>query len=202
MISRIPEFFATALVIELTPGPNMSWLAILAAQQGRMAGMRAVAGIALGLSILACAASFGAVAAIQRYPALYEVLRWAGVVLLLLLALEAWVGEKARSAGLGFGPFARGLTINLLNPKAASVFLTLIPGFASSTPPATTELLTLGGLYVLVATLVHALIVGFAGSFRQLATHPSRERLVRRVFAVMLALVAVWLLASTGRPVQ
>jgi len=42
-------FAAAVLLIELTPGPNMAWLAGLAATEGKRSGLAAVAGVALGL---------------------------------------------------------------------------------------------------------------------------------------------------------
>ena len=42
-------FALAVLLIELTPGPNMAWLAGLAATEGRRCGLSAVAGVALGL---------------------------------------------------------------------------------------------------------------------------------------------------------
>jgi hypothetical protein len=42
-------FALTCLVIELTPGPNMAYLAVLSAGNGRRAGFAATLGIALGL---------------------------------------------------------------------------------------------------------------------------------------------------------
>jgi threonine/homoserine/homoserine lactone efflux protein len=202
MIDRLPEFLITAFLIELTPGPNLTWLALLAARGGRRAGFHAVAGIALGLSIVGLAAAIGAGVLIERFPILYEALRWAGVVFLLYLAFEAWIGEESRAEG-GSQPFRRGLVINLLNPKAASVFLALIPGFISGTGShtgsQTGSLLTLGALYVGIATLVHAGVVASASTLEGWISDPQRETAMRRVFAVLLACVALWLFVSTSR---
>ena len=38
----LPEFLAAAVLIELTPGPNMAWLALLGASRGRTAALAAV----------------------------------------------------------------------------------------------------------------------------------------------------------------
>ena len=45
-----PAFIVAMLAVELTPGPNMGWLATLSARAGRKHGLKAVAGITLGLS--------------------------------------------------------------------------------------------------------------------------------------------------------
>ena len=126
---QLLPFAATALVIELTPGPNMVWLALLAATEGRRPALAAVAGVALGLAAMGGLLSLGIGALIETQPALLAVLRWAGVGFLLWLAWESWrdAGRPAHhQPGGGETPaqaFVRGLLTNLLNPKAALFFL-------------------------------------------------------------------------------
>ena len=50
---------AAVALMELTPGPNMGWLALVSLSQGRTAGLAAVAGITLGLTLWMVAAAFG-----------------------------------------------------------------------------------------------------------------------------------------------
>lgn len=199
MAAGFAEFLVAAIVMEITPGPNMTWLALLSAREGRMAGLQAVAGIASGLALLAIIAATGISALISAWPALYEALRWAGVAFLLYLAWEAWVGEKDDGKRPDRGKhFRRGLVVNLLNPKAAAVFVVMIPSFAG--PDASVG--ALAGMtlaYLAIATLAHALIVAFAGNFQKAMADPRREVIVRRVFAVALAAVAIWFAFTSGR---
>jgi len=196
MPTGFAEFLLAAIVMEITPGPNMTWLALLSAREGRMAGFMAVAGIATGLSLLAIISATGAAALISAWPPLYEVLRWGGVLFLLYLAWEAWVGEKGtQDPGDKGRHFRRALMINLLNPKALAVFVVMIPGFAGPGQVATQITMTL--IYLAIATLAHALIVVFAASFQKALSDPRRELIVRRIFAIALAAVAVWLAITT-----
>ena len=89
-------FAATALIVELTPGPNMAYLAALSLSKGVRAGAAAVAGVALGLSLSGIAAALGLAAIIDSSRFLYEVLRWGGVAYLLWLAWEGWTEEKQK----------------------------------------------------------------------------------------------------------
>ena len=84
------SFAFAAVLVELTPGPNMAWLALLAATEGRARGFAAVAGVALGLGLMGAAAALGLAALVQTQPQVYQALRWAGMLYLLWLALEAW----------------------------------------------------------------------------------------------------------------
>jgi len=198
MSATFVEFLLAAIVMEITPGPNMTWLALLSASEGRKAGFLAVAGITTGLTLLAIVAATGMAALIAAYPAIYEVIRWGGVIFLLYLAWITWMGEKNGSEKADNSRhFRRGLIVNLLNPKAAAVFVVMIPGFAG--PGGLVMQMTMTIIYLVIATLAHGLIVVFAGSFQRTLSDPRREVLVRRIFAILLAGVAVWF-AFTSAP--
>ena len=68
-------FVVAVLLLELTPGPNMAYLATMTLAQGRVAGLVATIGIACGLMVHAGFAAIGAGALIQRSPILYQALR-------------------------------------------------------------------------------------------------------------------------------
>lgn len=87
--------------------------------------------------------------------------------------------------------------MNLLNPKAAAVFIVMIPGFAGPGETTTQIIMTL--VYLAIATVAHGLIVMFAGSFQQALADPRRELIVRRIFAILLAGVAVWFALTSTR---
>lgn len=200
MTPQLYEFILAALLMELTPGPNMTWLALLSAQRGRRAGYLAVAGVALGLSLLAVAAAAGATSLLTLYPITFDLLRWAGIAFLLYLAFEAWVGEKAGAqAPDQMQSFRRGVIVNLLNPKAAAVFVVLIPTLMNADRALLSQTAFLSAIYVGIATAVHLAIVAFAGSFQKFIAEPRRELIARRLCAVALVLVAIWFYFSTTR---
>ena len=86
----LAEFVLVATLVEITPGPNMAYLASLAAVHGRRAGIQAVLGILLGLAAYGILAAFGLAALVGASPTLYAALRFAGVAYMLWLAVEAW----------------------------------------------------------------------------------------------------------------
>jgi threonine/homoserine/homoserine lactone efflux protein len=197
-------FLLTALVVELTPGPNMGTLASLALQQGRRAGLWAVAGVALGLAIVGAAAGLGLAALIAAQPALYQALRWAGAAYLLYLAWEAWrdAADVARvdDEPAGARPlFRKGLIVNLLNPKAAMFYVAVLPTFVDrASGSLLAQSLALAAIYVGVATAVHAAVVLMAARLRRHLVAGGRERPVRRALAVLMAMIAVWFAYDTA----
>ena len=138
--ATLAGFMLTSALIEITPGPNMVYLAVVAATDGRRPGFAAVAGVALGLAVVGLITALGVAMAINASPVLFQTLRWAGVVYLLYLAWDGWrdAGDGVEHAALGSSLakyFGRGLVTNLLNPKAAAFYIAVLPGFVSSGDP-------------------------------------------------------------------
>ncbi len=97
------------------------------------------------------------------------------------------------------GYFARGLITNLLNPKAAIFYLAMLPTFVDATRPWLSQTLLLTVVNVGVATAVHVSIVLLASGLRPFLERPGRQRTLRRVLSIGLALIAVWFAWSTRR---
>jgi threonine/homoserine/homoserine lactone efflux protein len=192
------SFLLTALVLEVTPGPNMVWLALLTATAGRRAGIAAAVGITLGLSLQAILATLGVAAAMAVWPGLYTALHLAGVGYLAWLAWESWrdAGNPAHHQPGGGETvrdgFWRGLISNILNPKAALFFVTVLPGFLEPGTGAQAALV-LSAVYLAVATTVHGVIVIAAGGLRGWLSDPAVSIRMHQVQALALIGVALWL---------
>ena len=202
--SPLIAFVLTSLIIEMTPGPNMAYLAVLGASRGRIAGFAAVVGVALGLALLGVVVGLGGGSLILHNRVAYESLRWAGALYLCWLAHDSWKAgrqpvETAPVSQSRFMHFRRGFVTNLLNPKAALFFIAVVPEFIAGSAPSLRELAVLVSIYVAVATFVHGLIVLLAGTLQAFLAAPQRRKMAGNVFAVVLFLVAVWLFVSSGR---
>lgn len=194
----IAGFALASFLIELTPGPNMTYLAVLSARQGRASGYVAVLGVALGLATMGAAAALGLAALIGASPALFAILRWGGAAYILYLAWEAW-----READTPPEPipqsryFVQGLITNLLNPKAALFYVTVMPNFLAAGEESTGSWVLLAAVYVGIATAIHLTIVTASGTLEPLLTRGIGRVVVSRVFALTLGGVAGWILWST-----
>ena len=201
----IGSFALTCTLIELTPGPNMAYIAMLSAGNGRRAGLAATAGVALGLMVLGIGAALGLATLISSSHAIYEALRWAGVLYLLWLAWDGWKVAAESSPAQAPGPdadvtfFKRGLITNLLNPKAAVFYVAVLSTFVDETKAILGQTLMLSVIYVVIATCIHGAIVGIAGAARPFLDDPERTLVVRRILSAGLACIAVWFGYSTAR---
>ena len=189
-----------ALGLVLTPGPNMIYLVSRSISQGRRAGLVSLAGTVTGFAIYMAMANLGLSGVFLAVPAIYLVVRLAGAAYLLYLAWQALRPGgtalfEARDLPRDSVPrlFRMGLVTNLLNPKAAIMYLALIPQFII---PARGHVLAqgfaLGGIQITVSAAVNAaIIVAAAGIAAFLNTRPAWLRWQRRATGILLAAVGV-----------
>jgi threonine/homoserine/homoserine lactone efflux protein len=194
-------FALVALGMVLTPGPNMLYLITRSILQGRVAGFISLLGVILGFVCYMLSAALGLTALLLAVPLAYEALRWAGAAYLLYLAWNA-VKPGARSilaprADLAIdGPrklFAMGLVTNLLNPKIAVLYLSLLPQFIDpARGHVLAQSLTLGLTQIAISFTVNLAIVFAAGSVAAwFASRPSWLKFQRWVMASVLTGLAL-----------
>jgi threonine/homoserine/homoserine lactone efflux protein len=131
-------FAGAALLMVLTPGPNMIYVISRSICQGRKAGVISLFGVVAGFLVHMFAAAAGCTALFMKIPLAYEALKWAGAGYLLYLAWQA-VRPGARSPfearDLPVDPprklLLMGFLTNVLNPKIAMFYLSIFPQFVS-----------------------------------------------------------------------
>lgn len=192
----------TALGMVLTPGPNMMYLVSRSVSQGRLAGLISLAGTGVGFVVYMTLANVGLAVVFVAVPWLFIGFKAAGAAYLAYLAWRALkpgghglfeTRELKRDSSLKL--FRVGLVTNLLNPKAAIMYLALIPQFVDPDRghPAAQGFL-LGGMQIAVSLTVNALIVLAAGSIAGFIKHrPTWETWQRRITGALLGTVAVLL---------
>ena len=194
------SFVIASILIELTPGPNMTWLAVLGASRGRTVALAAVGGICLGLAIAGAVAGVGLTAILSQSPVLFQALRWIGTFYLFYLAWDAWRNsdglEEIPHDGASLA-FQQGLISNILNPKAYLFYAAMLPQFLSGSMSISTEIATLTTVYVAIATAMHAGIALLSGSLAEFLKSSEKAVAIRKTLAVLIAVAALWFFYST-----
>ncbi|WP_428945253.1 LysE family translocator [Pantoea sp. FN060301] len=198
-LSQILPFAAIALGLVLTPGPNMIYLISRSICQGRRAGYISLLGVALGFMFYMLCAAAGITALIMAVPLAYDALRIAGALYLLYMAWQALFGGKSPFQVRDLPPdsprklFTMGLLTNLLNPKAAVLYLTLLPQFIRPEQGhVLAQSLSLGFTQIMISMLVNGAIVFAAGAIATfLAQRPTWQKLQRWIMGTVLAGLAV-----------
>jgi threonine/homoserine/homoserine lactone efflux protein len=193
-------FAAVALAMVLTPGPNMVYLVSRSICQGPLAGFISLLGVALGFVVYMLSAAFGITALMLAVPYAYDALRLAGALYLLWLAWSAIRPSGASPFQVRDLPrdsprklFAMGLFTNLLNPKAAVMYMSLLPQFIHPEAGSIlTQSLILGSLQISVSFTVNSLIILTAGGVATfLSRRPLWALLQRWIMGTVLAALAV-----------
>ncbi|OLP62229.1 lysine transporter LysE [Xaviernesmea oryzae] len=199
------QFFLTALVIVLLPGPGVVYTLALGLQGGLRAGLTAAFGCMLGILPHMAAGSLGLAALLAASALLFHAVQIAGVIYLLVMAWRTWHDKEAlsvQSAETGLGPVRIVLTaigLNLFNPKLSLFFLAFLPQFVDSAEARPLlHLLLLGGAFMGLTFIVFAAYGTFAATARDLLTRrPGFLIWLRRSFAVAFALMGVRLAFAT-----
>jgi len=207
-LNNLLAFALVALGMVLTPGPNMIYLVSRSLAQGRVAGLISLGGVALGFVFYILCAAFGITALLLAVPFAYDALRYCGALYLLWLAWQAvrpggvspfQVKRLARDSPRKL--FTMGLMTNLLNPKVAVMYFSLLPQFIRPEQgDLLTQLLTLGALQVTISVSVNALIAIMAGSIAAfLAGRPLWMLIQRWLMGTVLAGLALRMATEAQR---
>ncbi|WFU06301.1 LysE family translocator (plasmid) [Rhizobium sp. CB3171] len=207
-LPTLSAFVFLAFGMALIPGPNMLYLISRSICQGRIAGFVSLGGVALGFAIYMVCTIFGITAVALAVPHAYDALRLAGAVYLLYLAWQAVrPGNRTPLATRRLPPdsprklFTMGLVTNLLNPKVAMLYLSLLPQFINPAQGGVLQQsISLGITQIVVAVSVHATIIAGAGSFAAfLARHSGWIGIQRWLMGTVLASLAIRMALDSRR---
>lgn len=201
-------FAMIALGMVLTPGPNMVYLISRSICQGRMAGLISLGGVALGFVFYMMCAAFGITAIVMAVPYAYDALRFAGALYLFYLAWQAvkpggqspfQVKDLPKDSPRKL--FLMGFLTNLLNPKIAVMYLSLLPQFISPDHGSVlTQSLALGLTQITISVVVNTMIAIAAGTIAVfLANRPTWLVIQRWLMGTVLAGLAVRMATEARR---
>lgn len=170
--------------------------------QGTGAGLLSLAGVGAGFAIWLAAAVAGLTAVLAAVPGAYTAVRVIGALYLLYLA---WQNLRRQPRGLQAGSlepdppwrlFTTGLLTNLLNPKIAVLYLSLLPQFVDpDAGSVAAQSVALGAVQITVAMTVLGAFVLAAGRLAQvLSRRPGWLTAQKYFVAAVLVALAVGLL--------
>ena len=194
-------FALAALVLVLSPGPNMIYLISRSITQGKKAGVISLTGVIAGFVFHIVMASAGLTAILFAVPLAYSILKIVGVSYLLYLAFQA-IGPNSRNIfeiknnlqeDKPGKLFSIGFLTNVLNPKVAIFYVSFFPQFIRpGYGSIMTQSLQLGATHIIICFIVHFIIVMVASKAALFfARKPSWIKLQKWFMASVLAGLAV-----------
>lgn len=198
--SQLFLFAAAALLMAVTPGPNMVYLISRSLCQGKMAGVMSWFGVVLGFTVHMLSAAIGLTALFVAVPLGYEILKFAGALYLLWLAWQAIKpGARSPFAARELPPeppgklFTMGLLTSILNPKVAIFYLSVLPQFIEPAAGSVfAQSLILGTTQVFIGSSVNLLVtLAAAGMAAWFSNNPFWLDVQRYFMGLVLGALAV-----------
>jgi threonine/homoserine/homoserine lactone efflux protein len=145
-IHDLALFVAAGLLLNVTPGPDMAYIAARSAAGGFRDGVAATFGITAGCVVHTLAAALGLSALLATSSAAFAVVKWCGAAYLLYVGVRLLIGSARSSDSSGeahivrpapaWKIFREAFIINVFNPKVALFFLAFLPQFIAADAPA------------------------------------------------------------------
>ncbi|SDG21335.1 LysE family translocator [Pelagibacterium luteolum] len=204
----ILSFALAAIVLAITPGPDMALFISRTVNFGSRHGFATVFGAVTGIAVHTMLAAFGISILIVTAPTAFWALKIAGAIYLLWLAFSAIrsgtgltvAKAKGKTPSLKNSYFT-GLGINLTNPKVALFFVTFLPQFVSASDPnAAAKLIFLGVEFVVLSLpIVIAIVLGAQWLTGTVMKSERIQKALNWSFAAVFAAFAVTILTAEAR---
>ena len=192
------EFLMTSLVVVATPGTGVLFTVSTGLSQGRAASVHAATGCTLGILPHMLATALGLAAVMHAGAMAFQVLKVAGVLYLLYLAVATWRDRAAFAVNEHAAPLnpwklgIKAVLLNTLNPKLTLFFLAFLPQFMDPTAPS--PMVNFAVLSAVFMGMTWVVFVGYgllAHAFRQAVLGSTTlQNGLRRGFAAAFAAMA------------
>ncbi|MGV6804819.1 MAG: LysE family translocator [Ruegeria sp.] len=160
-------FFTAAVLLNLSPGPDIAFILGQTIKGGRRSGFAAMAGIWTGALVHVGFAAAGLSAILASSAVAFSIVKWIGAAYLIYLGISAlrspggkFVNDKVESSPSDSKILKQGVLVSLLNPKVAIFFLAFLPQFVVSGAGPTWAQLALHGVLIIgVAAVIEPPLV-------------------------------------------
>ncbi|MGY6564465.1 MAG: LysE family translocator [Halomonadaceae bacterium] len=205
-------FLVVVTVAYLVPGPDFLIITRFAARQ-RFLGLAAALGAQTGLCVHMLLAVFGLSAIAAHSAMAFSLIKVVGAAYLIFLGCRIFLSGFGRHRRLGTAcashetnrskrhAFQTGLLTNVLNPKAALFFVSVLPQFIDNTLPAGPQILLLGVIDIGIGILFWLGLVSLMNRFLPSLGRPHLQAWQNRATGLLLVLAGMLLLrTSAERP--
>jgi threonine/homoserine/homoserine lactone efflux protein len=202
--AEIVAFLTATIVLNLTPGNDVLFVASQSLGAGIRGGIVAALGVSFGVIFHILALAFGLSELLVRYPWAFHLIKTAGIAYLILLAFKSFkksntsLDVKAQPYTPPAKIFLRGTFTNVLNPKVALFFLAFIPQFLNpDRGNIFLQTLMLGTCFLISGTAVnmgYALL--FSTTFSRVKNSHHFQKWINRLTGVIFVGLALKLLMT------
>lgn len=183
-------FALAVLPLSLTPGASSTLVMTRVLAGGRAEGVKVAVGTVCGLYVHATTAAVGLAAVVMASSRAFLALKITGAVYLIGIGISALLQRhsttRRRLPWADHGSYVQAFLGNVLNPKAAGVYLTLLPQFINADRPVVPQIYTLATVHVAVALIYLILLSHVAAAAGLVLTRPAWRTWIQRVTGTVL----------------
>ena len=190
-------FILTAVILNITPGPDMIYLISQSVSSGKKVGFASILGFGTGALIHSLFAALGITAIITASIAAFQILKITGAGYLFYLGAKTLlqknsnlsaVSEEKRKTSF-IQSYINAVIIDLTNPKVAVFFMALLPQFYRNNGSSELyQFMLLGGIIVIIAFFIEGIIVLLSD---KIACSLKNNRLVSKIFDKLFGSVLI-----------
>jgi threonine/homoserine/homoserine lactone efflux protein len=158
-------FLTSAILLTIMPGPDILFVLTQSVSKGKKAGIIFASGLCTGLILHIIAVSLGISLLIEKSDMAFLTLKICGASYLIYLGIKSFINRKKELLRLSNKNvktkqlYARGILMNLLNPKVILFFLAFFPHFVdTNSQNPEIQMCILGFLFIVQAFTIFLLV--------------------------------------------
>ena len=197
-LSNLLVFLGTGFALNITPGPDMTYIAARSASGGRRAGIASALGVGVGTLFHIAVVGFGVGTIASTAPAALTFIRYVGAAYLVYLGVRtirsaANLEARGLSGSDEWAAFRQGVITNVLNPKVALFFLAFLPQFVDASRGSTAvQVMILGLMFDVTGTVVNLVVAIGASRFASRLRDSRRSRsILNRICGAILVSLGI-----------
>jgi threonine/homoserine/homoserine lactone efflux protein len=162
-------FSAASILLAITPGPDMLYIATRSLSQGRNAGVVSALGVHTGVLVHTVAAALGVSALIAASAVAFSIVKYAGAAYLIYLGIRTLISKNetleisVTEQRTLLDIYRQGVITNVLNPKVILFFTAFLPQFVDPSRGSVMIQLLLLGVLLVIVTLPVDIAIGLLG---------------------------------------
>ena len=194
-------YITSVVVLTLIPGPDLIFLITQGLTKGKKEAVFTALGLSSGCLFHTTLAAFGVSIIFQKSEIAFNILKIAGVIYLVYIAIKTWQTAKdfeIKADNAAKAGFLKGVLMNILNPKVILFYLAFLPQFVpSNTTNICLYMFILGLIFAVVAMIILPIIAIISSELNKIfLSNKKLMVIINKIGAVTIFALALFLAFS------
>lgn len=194
-------YITSVVILTLIPGPDLIFLITQGLTKGKKEAVFTALGLSSGCLFHTTLAAFGVSIIFQKSEIAFNILKIAGVIYLVYIAIKTWQTAKdfeIKTDNAAKAGFLKGVLMNILNPKVILFYLAFLPQFVpSNTTNICLYMFILGLIFAVVAMIILPIIAIISSELNKIfLSNKKLMVIINKIGAVTIFALALFLAFS------